>query len=237
MTEGKGTFHETMFPENNQRAARQNRSDIRVIIGNPPYSAGQTSENDANKNLKYPQLDGRIRSTYAAGSSATNKNSLYDSYIRSFRWASDRIKDKGMICYISNGAFIDGNAADGIRKCLIDEFSAIYVFNLRGNQRTSGDVSRREGGKIFGSGSRASIAITLLIKNPEKKGKCQLFYHDIGDYLSREEKLKIITDFASFKNIPWEKIKPNASQDWINQRDPAFYEFIPLGDKEGEAAE
>ncbi|KAB2907047.1 MAG: DEAD/DEAH box helicase [Ignavibacteriaceae bacterium] len=236
MTEGRGTFHETMFPENNQRAARQNKSDIRVIIGNPPYSAGQTSENDANKNLKYPQLDGKIRNTYAAYSSATNKNSLYDSYIRSFRWASDRIKDKGIVCYVSNGSFIDGNAADGIRKCLMDEFTSIYVFNLRGNQRTSGDVSRREGGKIFGSGSRASIAITLLIKNPEKKGKCQLFYYDIGDYLSREEKLKIITDFSSFKNIPLEKIKPNASHDWINQRDPAFSQFIPLGDKEGEAA-
>lgn len=231
MTEGKGTLHETMFPENNQRAARQNRSDIRVIIGNPPYSAGQTSENDSNKNLKYPQLDEKIRSTYAAHSNATNKNSLYDSYIRSFRWASDRIKDKGIICYISNGSFIDGNAADGLRKCLMDEFTSIYVFNLRGNQRTSGDLSRREGGKIFGSGSRASIAVTLLIKNPDRKGKCQLFYHDIGDYLNREEKLKIITDFASFKNIPWVKITPNASYDWINQRDPAFDAFISLGDK------
>ena len=236
MTEGKGTLHETMFPENNQRAARQKEKDIRVIIGNPPYSAGQTSENDANKNLKYPQLDGRIRSTYAAGSSATNKNSLYDSYIRSFRWASDRIKDKGIVCYVSNGSFIDGNAADGLRKCLMDEFSAIYVFNLRGNQRTSGDLSRREGGKIFGSGSRASIAITLLIKNPDRKGPCQLFYHDIGDYLSREEKLKIVSDFSSFKNISWGKIKPNASYDWINQRDPAFGQFIPLGDKEAGAS-
>ena len=236
MTEGKGTLHETMFPENNQRADRQKKSDIRVIIGNPPYSAGQTSENDANKNLKYPQLDEKIRSTYAAYSTATNKNSLYDSYIRAFRWSSDRIKDKGIVCYISNGSFIDGNAADGLRKCLLDEFTSIYIFNLRGNQRTSGDLSRREGGKIFGSGSRASIAVTLLVKNPDRKGKCQLFYHDIGDYLNREEKLKIITDFVSFKSIPWGKITPNASYDWINQRDPAFNKFISLGDKEGGAS-
>jgi len=235
MTEGKGTLHETMFPENNQRAARQNKSDIRVIIGNPPYSAGQTSENDANKNMKYPQLDARIRDTYAAHSTATNKNSLYDSYIRAVRWASDRIKDKGIICYVSNGSFIDGNAADGLRKYLMDEFRAIYVFNLRGNQRTSGETSRMEGGKIFGSGSRASIAITLLVKNPEKKGKCQLFYHDIGDNLNREKKLKIIMDFRSFKGVEWKKLTPNDSHDWINQRDPAFELFIPLGDKENEA--
>lgn len=231
MTEGKGTLHETMFPENNQRAARQKKNDIRVIIGNPPYSAGQTSENDANKNLKYPQLDEKIRSTYAAYSTATLKNSLYDSYIRSFRWASDRIKDKGIVCYISNGSFIDGNAADGLRKCLMDEFTAIYVFNLRGNARTSGEQRRMEKGNVFGEGTRTPVAITLLVKNPDRKGKCQLFYHDIGDYLNREDKLKIITDFASFKNIPWGKITPNASHDWINQRDPAFDTFISLGDK------
>lgn len=238
MTEGKGTLEEdkTMFPENNKRVARQNRTDIRVIIGNPPYSAGQGSENDANKNLKYPHLDSRIRVTYADGSSATNKNSLYDSYIRGFRWASDRIKDKGIVCYVSNGAFIDNNAMDGLRKCLVEEFSSIYCFNLRGNQRTSGELSRMEGGKIFGSGSRASIAITLLVKNPEKMGQCKLFYHDIGDYLSREEKLKIVSDFGSIGNIAWNIIVPNSNHDWINQRDPAFEKFVSLGDKDDKSS-
>lgn len=231
MSEGNGSIHEKMFPENNERVTRQNNCDIRVIIGNPPYSAGQTSENDANKNLKYTQLDSRIRNTYAQHSSATNKNSLYDSYIRSFRWASDRIKDKGIICFVSNGSFIDGNAMDGLRKCFEDEFSSIYCFNLRGNQRTSGETSRMEGGKIFGSGSRASIAITLLIKNPEEKRACKLFYHDIGDYLSREEKLKTLTDFGSIKGIQWKQLTSNSSHDWINQRDPAFDMFIPLGEK------
>ena len=230
MTEGRGTLHETMFPENNQRAARQNRNDIRVIIGNPPYSAGQTSENDANKNLKYPQLDEKIRQTYVAHSNATLTKNLYDSYIRAFRWASDRIKDKGIVCYISNGSFIDSNNMDGLRKCLLDEFTSIYVFNLRGNARTSGEQRRMEKGNVFGEGTRTPVAVTLLIKNPDRKGKCQLFYHDIGDYLNREEKLKIITDFASFKKIPGVKITPNASHDWINQRDPAFDNFIPLGD-------
>lgn len=230
LNEGQSKLDD-QFPENNKRAKRQSGIDIRVIVGNPPYSAQQESENDGNKNLKYPQLDERIRTSYAAHSNATLVKNLYDSYIRAVRWASDRIKDKGVVCYVSNGSFIDANNMDGLRKCLTDEFTSVYVFNLRGNQRTSGETSRREGGKIFGSGSRAQIAISLLVKNPEKQGKGQLFYHDIGDYLSREEKLKIITEFASIGSIPWRTLKPNDSHDWINQRDPAFDAFLPLGDK------
>lgn len=236
MSEGNGTLHEKMFPENNQRVSRQNKSDIRVIIGNPPYSAKQGSENESNKNLKYQQLDDAIRRTYAAHTNATNKNNLYDSYIRSFRWASDRIKDKGIVCYVSNGSFIDGNAMDGLRKCLKDEFTSIYCFNLRGNARTSGEQRRMEKGNVFGEGTRTPVAITLLVKNPDKKGDCQLFYHDIGDYLSREEKLKIITDFGGIKGIPWKQLQPNSSHDWINQRDPAFDRFMPLGDKDDKKA-
>ena len=236
MSEGKGTLSETMFPENNKRVTRQNQSDIRVIIGNPPYSAKQENQNDDNQNLKYVQLDESIRKSYVANSKASGRHSLYDSYIRAVRWASDRIKDKGIICYVSNGSFIDSNSMDGLRKCLTDEFSAIYCFNLRGNQRTSGEVSRMEGGKIFGSGSRASIAITMLVKNPESTGECRLSYHDIGDYLSREEKLKIISDFGSIKGIQWTRITPNSSHDWINQRDPAFDKFMPLGDKGNKSA-
>lgn len=231
MFEGEGTLDKLMFPENNERVVRQKNNDIRVIIGNPPYSAGQTSENDGNKNLKYPALDDKIRDTYAKYSSATLKNSLYDSYIRAIRWASDRIKDRGIVCFVTNGSFIDSNAMDGLRKCLSDEFTSVYCFNLRGNQRTSGETSRQEGGKIFGSGSRAAIAITLLIKNPVKTGQHQLFYHDIGDYLSREEKLFKIKNFGSFTSIKWVSLLPNDSQDWINQRDPVFDRFISLGDK------
>ncbi len=234
LSEDKGYmkgWKDTMLPENSERAKKQERQTIQVIIGNPPYSAKQGSENDSNQNLKYPQLDTQIRNTYAKYSTAVLKNSLYDSYIRAIRWASDRIQDKGIVCYVSNGSFIDGNAMDGLRKCLTDEFSSISCFNLRGNQRTSGEISRQEGGKIFGSGSRASIAISLLIKNPKKTGQCQLFYHDIGDYLSREDKLNIIKDFGSIAGIEWNRIKPNATYDWVNQRNPTFEKFISLGDK------
>ena len=115
------------------------------------------------------QLDERIRTTYAEHSGATNKNSLYDSYIRAFRWATDRIGDRGIICFVSNGGYIDGNAMDGFRKCLAEEFTDIYCFNLRGNARTSGEERRKEKGNVFGEGTRTPIAITLLIKNPAKK--------------------------------------------------------------------
>jgi len=232
LTENLDKLPSTGFPENNARAKRQNNTDIRVIIGNPPYSVGQTSENDANKNLKYPQLDARIRGTYAEHSSATNKNSIYDSYIRAFRWASDRIKDKGVICFVSNGSFIDSNAMDGLRKCFYDEFSSIYCFNLRGNARTSGEQRRMEKGNVFGEGSRTPVAITLLIKNPNKKEKCRLYYHDIGDYLSREQKLDKIRSFGGIHGIQWKQLYPNSSYDWINMRDPAFDAFISLGSKE-----
>jgi len=232
MGEGEGQFEE-VFPENDKRAKKQNKTEIRVIIGNPPYAGAQDSANDGNASIKYDRLDGDIRSTYAEHSTATNKSSLYNSYIRAFRWASNRIKDNGVICYVSNGFFIDGKAADGMRKCLVDEFQSIYVFNLRGDQiNTSGETSRAEGGKIFGSGSRSSIAITLLVKNSKKAGKPgQIYYHDIGSYLSREQKLDIITEFGGIGAIPWQTITPNAAHDWINQRDPAFGRFLPLGDK------
>jgi predicted helicase len=229
------------FPENTARVKRQKASPIRVVIANPPYSANQGDTNNNNQNLKYRALDARIGETYAARSTATNKNSIYDSYVRAIRWASDRIDDKGVIGFVTNGYFIDGNAMDGLRACLCDEFSSLYVFNLRGNQRTSGEVSRQEGGKVFGSGSRNSVAITLLVKNPSKTGPCTLCYHDIGDYLSREEKLASIKRFASVAGIEkvekWTTLQPNDDHDWINQRDPAFEKFMPIGDKSSDDAE
>ncbi|MCX7309755.1 MAG: DEAD/DEAH box helicase family protein, partial [Afipia sp.] len=150
LTEGK-PMDEQYFPDNNKRAVKQNNVDIRVIVGNPPYSVGQDSENDDNQKVKYLHLDERIRTTYAARSSATLVQSLYDSYIRAIRWASDRIKDKGIVCFVTNGGFIDGNAADGLRKTLLAEFSQIYVFNLRGNARTSGEQRQKEKGNVFGA--------------------------------------------------------------------------------------
>jgi predicted helicase len=227
---GKPKMFPKFLEENNARADRQNQADIRVIIGNPPYRANQGDSNQNNQNLSYSRLDKSIRDTYAAGSTAVNKNSLYDSYIRAFRWSGNRIRKQGVICYVTNGGWIDGNTMDGFRKTLAREFTGIYVFNLRGNQRTSGELSRKEGGKIFESGSRATIAITLLVKNPKKQGPCEIHYHDIGDYLSREEKLAKVVGFGSIESIPWEKIVPNEHHDWINARSEDFGDLVPLND-------
>ncbi len=231
LSEGKGTLNEVMFPENNKRVIRQNKSDIRVILGNPPYSVGKESQNDASQNVPYPHLDDRIRQTYAELSSAALKRNAYDSYSRAFRWASDRIHDKGIVCFVSNGSLLGKNSMDGMRKSFANEFSSIYCFNLRGDAHTSGEERRREKGNVFGEGTKTSIAITCLVKNPEKLGNCRLYYHDIGDYLSREEKLAKVKEAASIKGIKWLSIVPNADGDWIHQRDPAFAQFIPLGDK------
>ena len=234
MNEGKGEFEEQMFPENNKRVKRQMETPIQVIIGNPPYSAKQDSENDGNKNLEYPHLDDRIRKTYAELSNAKLKKNLYDSYIRAIRWASDRIKDCGIVCYVTNGSFIDANNMDGLRKSLKEEFSSLYIFNLRGNARTQGEQRRKEKGNVFGEGTRTPVAISIFVKNPKKLGKgCEVFYHDIGDYLSREEKLKAIAKLGSIENIKWDKLKPNESGDWINLRNPEYDSFFALGDKDG----
>lgn len=225
-----------LFPQNSDRMLKQKKSPVRVIIGNPPYSAGQKSANDNAQNISYAKLDERIARCYVDGSTATNKNSVYDTYIKAFRWSTDRLaKDEGgVIAFISNGGWLDGNAQDGFRHCIEQEFTDIYVLNLRGNQRTSGELSRKEGGKIFGSGSRTPITITLLVKNQEKhqrkNNKAHIHYHDIGDYLSREKKLEMIKEFGSVASdaIEWTNIEPNEKNDWINQRDGGFDELIKI---------
>ncbi|WP_323356548.1 DEAD/DEAH box helicase [Cyanobium gracile] len=233
---GQTDLEDVMFPVNNKRVTRQKKAPIRVVIANPPYSVGQGSANDDNQNLRYPHLDSRIEETYARRSKATLKRHLYDSYIRAIRWASDRIGVQGIIGFVTNGYFVDANNMDGLRSCLVDEFTSIYVFNLRGNQRTSGEESRREGGKIFGSGSRTPVAISILVRNPDKGPPGEIFYYDIGEYLSRTEKLSIVAKLASLNGLhrgkQWHKIHPNPEADWVNQRDPAFDSFIPLFEDE-----
>jgi predicted helicase len=218
--------------KNSARVQMQKAAPLRVIMGNPPYSIGQKSANDNAQNQSYPTLDKRISDTYAKGSTAGLSKSLYDAYIKAFRWSTDRLdKTGGVIAFVSNGAWLDGNSTDGFRKCLEKEFSSIYVFDLRGNQRTSGELSRKEGGKIFGSGSRTPIAITLLVKNPTQTAQTsRIFYHDIGDYLSREDKLKIVGNLKSVgaAHFNWQELVPNEHGDWISVRNEGFDHFIPI---------
>ena len=222
-----------IFAENNERLQRVKGLPITVIVGNPPYSSGQDSANDNNANEKYPSLDEEIRKTYAERSTATLKNSLYDSYIRAIKWATLRIQDRGIIAYVTNGGFLDSNTADGMRKTLAVEFSSIYVYNLRGNQRTAGEQSRREGGKVFGGGSRATVAITVLVKDPTRSGPATIRYTDIGDYLTTEQKLARVASAGRVTGLePVTHIAPNAHGDWINQRAGAFEKFTAVGAKD-----
>lgn len=217
-----------VFTTNNERIEKQKNTPIHIIVGNPPYSVGQASANDLNANMKYPSLDHRIETSYADKSSATNKNSLYDSYLRAFRWATDRVTE-GVVGFVTNGGWLYGNTADGVRLTFAEDYSDIYVFNLRGNQRTAGELSRREGGKVFGSGSRASVAIFVGVRTPGATG-CRIHYRDIGDYLSAKEKLEIV-DKSTIDNTPWETIVPNQYGDWINQRSDKFHTWPVLGNK------
>lgn len=222
-----------IFPENNERITRQRALPITVIVGNPPYSVGQDSANDDAANTKYPTIDTAIRDTYAARSTATNKNSLYDSYIRAIKWASLRIRERGVIAFVTNGGFLDANTADGLRQSLAEEFSTIHVFNLRGNQRTAGEQSRREGGKIFGAGSRATVAITVLVKNPDAAaGAATVRYTDIGDYLTRAEKLARVAEAGAVAGLEPVVLQPNEYGDWLGQRTGDFGAFQALGDRD-----
>jgi predicted helicase len=225
-----------LLPDNSNRRKKQKERKITVILGNPPYSKGQKSANDNAANIAYPNLDKRIEDTYAAFSSATLKNSLYDSYIRAYRWASDRLGDEGVIAFVSGASWIDRSFADGMRKALCEEFAKIYVFALGGDVRkdmlSKGEAG--EGGNIFGQGSMTGICITVLVKNKSKSLNDILFF-DIGKKLDREQKLGSIKHFKSVSGITrenkWLSISPDENGDWINQGDTAYAKFIQIGSK------
>ena len=228
-------FPKDWLPSNSERAERQQNRPIEVIVGNPPWSAGQRSAADKNPNVAYPELEQRVRETYAADGKETNKKNLYNSYKMAIRWASDRIGEQGLIAIVTSGSWLDRNGDSGLRANLEKEFSSIYVLDLRGNQRTQGERSRREGGKIFGQGSRAPVAITILARNPNRReGPCNIRYRDIGDYLTREAKLAILHESESIVGMSdWKEITPDLHHDWIGQRSSAFRMLYPMGTKRG----
>ena len=223
--------------DNSDRRERQKETDIRVIIGNPPYSAGQKSENDNAKNVAYTGLDQKIRATYAQRSDANLLQNLYDSYIRAIRWGSDRLGDAGVMAYVSGSAWIERAFADGMRKCLADEFSSVHVFHLRGDVRKnmlSGDRAG-EGENVFGQGTMTGVAISVFVKNPNAVQQGNIYFHDIGDSLDRKQKFEIVKGFGSINGIKkadkWTRIIPDRHGDWLNQRDDSFDEHLKIGDK------
>ncbi len=213
--------------ENKEIKTTVTEQNIRVIIGNPPYSAGAKSENDNNQNLSHPKLQKWVYETYGKNSTAKVGATTRDTLIQSIRMASDLLKDKGVVGFVVNGSFIDSKSADGFRKCVAKEFSHLYVLNLRGNARTSGETFKKEGGKIFDSGSRATVAIVFFVKDSSVTNNT-IHYYEVGDYLKREAKLHLLAGFENLDLVPFKEITPNNKGDWINQREDAFDKLIPL---------
>lgn len=226
-------FEEDDFQTANKKVEDEKKENIRIIISNPPYSVGQKDANKNNPNNSYSRIEERIKETYLNDVKTTNKNALYDSYVLAFRWASDRIGDNGILSFVSNGNYIKNLSFSGFRRELLKEFNHIYVFNLRGDCRTSGEIRRKEKDNIFGEGSRTPISIIVLVKHKDKPFDRFIHYKDIGDYLTQKEKLEIINKNKSISNIDWETIHPNKANDWIDFCNDSFVNFIPLGDKKG----
>ncbi|OOP79257.1 restriction endonuclease [Helicobacter pylori] len=213
--------------ENQEIKNTMEKQNIRVIIGNPPYSAGAKSENDNNQNLTHPKLQKWVTETYGKNSTAQNKNSTQDTLIQSIRMASDLLKDKGVLVFVVNGSFIDSKSADGFRKCVAKEFSHLYALNLRGNARTSREERKKQGDGIFDSGSRATVAIIFFVKDKDAPNHT-IFYYEVEDYLKREAKLNWLAGFENLESVPFKEITPNNKGDWINQRNDDFEKLIPL---------
>ena len=220
------------FGDNSELRDSVRALPLKVIIGNPPYSVGQESQNDDNQNASYPVLEQRIAETYVEqAGKISSKKSLYDSYIKAFRWASDRLDDQGVIAFVSNAGWIESSAASGLRRCLQQEFSSVYVYHLKGNARTSGEQRQKEGGNVFDVGSRAPIAITILVKNPQAQEQGKIYFSAVDDYLSREEKLGQLVDLGSILKAQLVEIHPDAHGDWLNQRRDDFAHFITVDGK------
>lgn len=229
-TEQEDTLDDSFFGTNDERLKRQQEKPITAIIGNPPYSIGQSNANDNNQNISYPKLDDRVENTYVLNSKSTLSKGAYDSYVKAFRWASDRLKGQGVIGFVTNGAYLNTNSADGLRAGLYEEFNDLYIFNMRGNALGLGEIRKKEGGNVFGGGTRTTVAISILVRDGSDNH--ELHYHDIGDYLSQKEKLKIISDFGDISAIDWQTIHPDDNNDWLNQRDPNYQNYASIAGDE-----
>ena len=218
--------------ENTDRVERQKAADMFVVIGNPPYNAWQVNDSDNNRNRKYETMDGRIAETYAADSSATLKNALYDPYIKAIRWASDRIGDEGVVAFVTNNGFVDGLAFDGMRKHLAQDFDAIYILDLGGNARKGLKVSNAN---VFGI--RVGVSINLFVKTKQNSSETtRIFYYRTDDLWNKNRKFDFLNESQHTSGIEWEIIQPNEQYTWLTEGLHAEFDtFIPMGTKEAKA--
>ena len=222
---------------NTARVEKQKKTPMFVVIGNPPYNAGQVNENDNNKNRKYETMDKRVRETYSQDSQATNKNALSDPYVKAIRWASDRIGEEGIVVFVTNNGFLDGVAFDGMRKHLAQDFNKIYHIDLKGNARTSGERRRQEGGNIFDDQIRVGVGITFFIKKAKKISRyAETWLYSVDNYLKASEKQQLLTDFGNYTNIPMKQTTIDEKHTWLTEGLHAeFDSFMPMGTKAAKA--
>ena len=217
---------------NIERIAKQNSKPIMVVIGNPPYNANQLNENENNKNREYPEIDRRIKETYIKHSKA-QKTKLYDMYARFLRWASDRLDKDGVIAFVSNSSFLNARSYDGFRKVVANEFNEIYIIDLKGDARTSGEQRRKEGGNIFSDQIRVGVAIYFLVRKKGTKG-CHIHYNAISDYVGAEEKKAYLRD-NKIINLKFQPIRPDKNNNWLDIADDQWDELIPIASKAGKS--
>lgn len=222
-------FSAGMTAVNTERVKAQNAKKISVIIGNPPNNANQISENDSNKNRTYTGIDKRIKSTYMAESKAQAKQKINDMYTRFLRWASDRTDENGVVTFVSNSSFINSKTYDGFRKCVAEEFNEIYVVDMKGDARTSGERRKQEGGNVFDDQIRVGIAVYFLVKNKARQG-CRIYYNCVDDYLDSHDKIAYLNS-KKLNNLQFDYITPDKNNNWIKLADNDFDSLIPVADK------
>ena len=230
----EGRQAELFAPDNTQRVEKQKASPMFVVIGNPPYNIGQVNQNDNNKNRKYPAMDARVRETYTQASNAQNNKALADPYVKSIRWASDRIGKEGIVAVVTNNSFLDDRAFDGMRKHLAQDFTKIYHLNFKGNARTSGERRRKEGGNVFDDAIRVGIGISFFIKKAQPKSEpAEVWLYHVDDYLKAREKQSLLTQFGDYTQVPMKRVTPDARHTWLTEGlNPGFETFLPIGRKE-----
>ncbi|HSH38719.1 MAG TPA: type ISP restriction/modification enzyme [Chthoniobacterales bacterium] len=220
--------------ENTERVKRQKAAPIFVVLGNPPYNAWQQDENDNNKNRKYEEVDRRVRNTYGADSVATLQNSLADPYVKAFRWASDRLGREGIVAYVSNNGFVEGIAADGMRKHLARDFDTIYLLDLGGNVRKNPKLSGTTH-NVFGIQVGVSVAF-LVRRSSERKKAAEIHYHAVPVDWRKEQKFAFLNKAERVGGVEWKSVTPDRAYHWLTVgEDSQFGAFLPIATKDAKA--
>ena len=220
-------------PANTERVKKQKETPMFVVIGNPPYNAGQLNENDNNRNRKYETMDKLIAETYAKDSKATLRNKLYDPYVKAIRWALDRIGDEGVVAFVTNNSFLDGIAFDGMRKHLAADCDAIYILDLGGNARRGLKVSDAN---VFGI--RVGVSINLFVRNRQNSSESpRILYYRTDDLWNRKQKFDFLNEREHAGGVAWKSIEPDDRHTWLTEGLHAEFDtFTPMGTKQAKSA-